>query len=68
MRHFFKYLFVLTGILFFSITNVHSRQLYVGANYHPHDDKNPEKIKKDIELMKAAGFTVVRASFQWRCA
>ena len=34
--------------------------LYVGANYHPHDDKNIEKIKKDIELMKAAGFTSVR--------
>jgi len=40
--------------------SVKSQQLYVGANYHPHDDKNPEKIKKDIELMKAAGFTCVR--------
>lgn len=55
----FKFLFVLTGILFFSI-NAHSQQLYVGANYHPHDDKNPQKIQKDIELMKAAGFKVVR--------
>ncbi|MGD9928395.1 MAG: beta-galactosidase [Mangrovibacterium sp.] len=35
-------------------------QLFVGANYHPHDDKNPEKIKDDIKLMKAAGFSVVR--------
>jgi beta-galactosidase len=34
--------------------------LYVGTNYHPHDDKNLEKIKKDIELMKAAGLNVVR--------
>jgi beta-galactosidase len=34
--------------------------LYVGANYHPHDDKNIEKIKTDIALMKAAGFNVVR--------
>jgi beta-galactosidase len=34
--------------------------LYVGANYHPHDDKDPAKIKRDIELMKAAGFKVVR--------
>lgn len=34
--------------------------LYVGANYHPHDDKNIEKIKTDIELMKAAGLNVVR--------
>jgi beta-galactosidase len=37
-----------------------AQTLYVGANYHPHDDKNPEKIEKDIELMKAAGLTVVR--------
>jgi beta-galactosidase len=37
-----------------------SQSLYVGVNYHPQDDKNPEKIKKDIELMKAAGFNVVR--------
>jgi beta-galactosidase len=37
-----------------------AQQLYIGANYHPHDDKNLDKIKKDIELMKAAGFNVVR--------
>ncbi len=37
-----------------------AQTLYVGANYHPHDDKNPEKIKKDIELMKAAGLNIVR--------
>ncbi len=40
--------------------NLSAQKLYVGANYHPHDDKNVEKIKKDIELMKAAGFNVVR--------
>jgi len=34
--------------------------LYVGANYHPHDDKNPDKIQRDIEFVKAAGFNVVR--------
>ncbi len=34
--------------------------LYVGANYHPHDDKNLEKIKSDIQLMKVAGFSAVR--------
>jgi len=39
---------------------VNAQELYVGSNYHPHDDKNPEKIKKDIQLMKAAGFTAVR--------
>ena len=37
-----------------------AQELYVGANYHPHDNKNIEKIKTDIELMKAAGFKVVR--------
>ncbi len=47
-------------ILLLSGLNGNSQVLYVGANYHPHDDKNPEKIKKDIELMKAAGFTCVR--------
>ena len=39
---------------------MNAQELYVGANYHPHDDKNPEKSKTDIELMKAAGFNVVR--------
>jgi beta-galactosidase len=37
-----------------------AQELYVGTNYHPHDDKNPEKIKSDIQLMKAAGFKIVR--------
>ncbi|OIR01143.1 beta-galactosidase bgaB [mine drainage metagenome] len=37
-----------------------AQHLYVGANYHPHDDKNIEKIKEDIRLMKAAGLNVVR--------
>jgi beta-galactosidase len=55
-----NYLLILAGILFLSTSEVNSQQLYVGANYHPHDDKNREKIKKDIELMKNAGFTVVR--------
>jgi len=39
---------------------IHAKGLYVGANYHPHDDKNIEKIKTDIQLMKDAGFNVVR--------
>jgi beta-galactosidase len=47
-------------ILLLPIAQACSQQLYVGTNYHPHDDKNLEKIKKDIELMKAAGFNVVR--------
>ena len=50
--------FVATLSIFSFILN--AQELYVGANYHPHDDKNPEKIKSDIHLMKAAGFNVVR--------
>jgi beta-galactosidase len=53
-------LFVLIGTLLLSNNNVSSQQLYVGTNYHPHDDKNIEKIKKDIQLMKDAGFKAVR--------
>jgi beta-galactosidase len=55
-RHFF----VIIGFFFFFNLNGNSQELYVGANYHPHDDKNPEKIKKDIQLMKNAGFSIVR--------
>ncbi|MCX6222900.1 MAG: beta-galactosidase [Bacteroidia bacterium] len=45
--------------LFFSFA-LNAQVLYVGANYHPHDDKNLEKIKSDIQLMKAAGLNAVR--------
>lgn len=37
-----------------------TQQLYIGTNYHPHDDKNLDKIKTDIRLMKEAGFNVTR--------
>ncbi|MBN2613165.1 MAG: beta-galactosidase [Bacteroidales bacterium] len=37
-----------------------AQKLFVGANYHPHDDKNISKIKADIQMMKAAGFNVAR--------
>ena len=47
-------------ILFFYSSLINAQELYVGANYHPHDDKNPEKIQRDIKLMKEAGFNVVR--------
>ena len=47
-------------ILFFFGSLTKARELYIGANYHPHDDKNIEKIKSDIRLMKEAGFNVVR--------
>ena len=50
----------LITILFLFLPLLNAQELYVGANYHPHDDKNPEKIKYDIQLMKEAGFKVVR--------
>lgn len=55
-----KLLLVPIFILFFFCSMIHAQGLYVGVNYHPHDDKNIEKIKTDIELMKNAGFNVVR--------
>ena len=51
---------LLITILFFFIPLLKAQELYVGADYHPHDDKNPEKIKRDIQLMKEAGFKIVR--------
>jgi beta-galactosidase len=54
-----KILFI-TTILFLSGFLLNAQELYVGANYHPHDNKQPEKIKNDIQLMKAAGLNVVR--------
>ena len=51
---------LITTILFFSGFLLKAQVLYVGANYHPHDNKQPEKIKNDIQLMKAAGLNVVR--------
>jgi beta-galactosidase len=54
-----KILLLVTVLFFFSYVTK-AQELYIGANYHPHDDKNPEKIKSDVKLMKAAGFNVVR--------
>ncbi|HLP15665.1 MAG TPA: beta-galactosidase [Bacteroidota bacterium] len=53
-------MFLLVASLLCFTRVVDAQALYVGANYHPHDDKNIEKIKRDITLMKDAGFTVVR--------
>ncbi len=50
----------LTAILFQWSVWVQAQTLYIGANYHPHDDKDVNKIQADIDLMKAAGFNVVR--------
>lgn len=36
-----------------------AQRLYVGANYHPHD-LTIKEWKRDIALMKTAGFNVVR--------
>ena len=47
-------------LLCLSAAIANAQDLFVGANYHPHDDKDPRKIDKDIQLMKAAGFKVVR--------
>jgi beta-galactosidase len=55
----YKSQIVLLLTLLLSIS-LEAQVLYVGANYHPHDDKNIDKIKTDIQLMKAAGFTSVR--------
>jgi beta-galactosidase len=55
-----KNLAILIIFILFSVPHGNAQILYVGTNYHPHDDKNPEKIKKDIQLMKAAGLNVVR--------
>ncbi len=51
---------ILATILCFTGFFMNAQKLYVGANYHPHDNKQPEKIKDDIQLMKAAGFNIVR--------
>ena len=54
-----KLLLLSIGLLAYSMA-FYAQGLYVGANYHPHDDKNMKKIKNDIRLMKEAGFNVTR--------
>lgn len=56
----FKHSLIILGVFILSIASGNSQTLYVGSNYHPHDDKNIEKIKSDIKLMKSGGFTSVR--------
>ncbi len=41
------------------VTPAHAGELYVGANYHPHDS-NPEVWAHDIALLQQGGFRVVR--------
>jgi len=59
MKSYKQTVFILLFTIYYC-TGLQAQKLYLGANYHPHDDKNPEKIKKDIQLMKAAGFTCIR--------
>lgn len=56
----FHFRYLIFGITVWVPLQAWSQTLYVGANYHPHDDKNIEKIKTDIRLMKEAGFNVAR--------
>ncbi len=51
---------LLFAFLIMSSFGLKAQELYVGTNYHPHDAKDPEKWIKDIQLMKEAGFKVVR--------
>ena len=59
MKPLFSYVLTTIGILFLLNQNINSQVLFVGANYHPHDS-NLDQWKRDIALMKAAGFNVVR--------
>jgi beta-galactosidase len=59
MNNIYK-IILLSLIITFNISFSNAQQLFVGTNYHPHDNKSPEKIKKDIQMMKAAGLNVVR--------
>jgi len=56
----FNHLIITIGILLISVISGNSQTLFAVVNYHPHDDKNIEKIKSDIQLMKAVGRTTGR--------
>lgn len=49
----------LFAVFLFCFKHTGAQQLYVGANYHPHDLKQ-QAWKRDIKLMQDAGLTVVR--------
>ena len=59
MRIFGLFFAVILAAHLSPVSAVSAQELYVGANYHPHDS-NPETWKHDIALMKAADFRVVR--------
>ena len=60
MKTLWNSILLLFTITYFINFSIYGQELFVGANYHPHDDKNLEKIQRDIQLMKDAGFNVVR--------
>ncbi len=60
MKRTVNYLLIIASLVFLTCNVGNAQQLYVGANYHPHDNKDVNKIKTDIQLMKAAGLNVVR--------
>jgi beta-galactosidase len=59
MKQLLKVIFGLTGLFFLFFIKGNAQELYVGVNYHPHDS-NLDQWKRDIALMKNAGFNVVR--------
>lgn len=60
MKKISGYFLFIIELLFILNLSISAQELYVGVNYHPHDNKSIAKIKNDIELMKDAGFNVVR--------
>ena len=56
-RHCLRNIF---GVMVFGFAVVdYAQELYVGANYHPHDS-NPETWTRDSQMMQQAGIRVVR--------
>lgn len=52
---------LLATILTFMIClGIHAQNLYVGANFHPHDYETEAEINAQIDLMQQAGFNVTR--------
>jgi beta-galactosidase len=59
MKASLNFISVFFGLNFLLLIPGNSQVLYTGANYHPHDS-DFDQWKKDIALMKDAGFNVVR--------
>jgi beta-galactosidase len=50
---------VVLGVLLVFCSELNGQGLFIGTNYHPHDS-GLQEWKRDIALMKEAGFNVVR--------